>query len=510
MWFKGSMTWRIKERLRKLAAKERGQVAKDWGGKTSVALCYPNTYRVGMGNLAVHSIYDILNRSPAIACERAFLPGRFELHEHHAAGTPVLSIESQRPLGDFDVIALTCSFENDYLNIIPILGLSHIPHRAEERRKDAPLIIAGGAAVTLNPAPLSRIADAVFAGEFEAFAGELVPILMAGMTKREALAALAKVPGVTVGSAHAGVTRRHAEGLNSFKTQTVVHARNVEFGDMHLIELQRGCPRNCRFCATPIIYGTPRSRNIAAVMAMVDDGIPHRKRFGLIGADIFSHPEFTEIARAIHERGATFSPSSVRVDAIDTEKARLLHDSGHKSVALGIEAGSEGLRRTLGKGISDERILSAIATLAQAGIMKLRLYFMIGLPGETDGDVAAIVAIAARVRDELRRAAPRSHRVTAVDITVTPFVPKPHTPFATRSFAGEGALKMKVKGLRRLLAAEAGISMRTDSAVEAAIESLIANGDENVVEFLEEAHRLGNTRKAMKAPMGNIPLKSNS
>jgi len=499
MWFKGPMAWKIKERLKGLAAKERGSVAKDWGGKVSVVPGSFKNYRVGMGNLAVHSIYGILNRSPGIACERAFLPGRFELHEHHATGTPVLSIESQRPLGDFDAIALTCSFENDYLNIIPILELSRIPHRSDERRDDAPLIIAGGAAATLNPAPLAPIADAVFAGEFEAFAGELIPILTAGLPKREALAALAKVPGVIVESAHAGVTRRHAEELNSFKTQTVIHARNVEFGDMHLIEIQRGCPRNCRFCATPIIYGAPRSRSAAAVMAMVEDGIPHRKRFGLIGADLFSHPEFTEIARAIHERGVTFSPSSIRVDAVDAEKAELLHASGHKSVALGIEAGSEGLRRTLGKGISDERILSEVATLAQAGITKLRLYFMIGLPGESDADVAAIVGISARVRDELRRAAPRSHRVTAVDITVTPFVPKPYTPFATRKFAGEGLLKQRVKGLRRLLAAEAGISMRTDSAVDAAIESLIANGDEGVIDFLEEAHRLGNPRAALRA-----------
>jgi len=493
------MAWKIKERLKGLAAKEHGARAKDWGGKAPVALLYPNTYRVGMGNLAVHSIYAILNERNAIACERAFMPGRFEMHEHEMSSTPVLSIESQRRLSDFDVIALTCSFENDYLNIIPMLALSGIPHRAAERTDDHPLIIAGGAAPTLNPMPLSLIADAVFLGEFEAFADRIIPILEARLPKIDAISELTRIPGVMIGPAKEPIARRHVDSLDPFKTETVIYSREAEFGDMHLIEVERGCPRNCRFCATPVIYGAPRRRSVRAVMAMVEEGLRHRKRIGLIGADVLSHPEFDTIAESILERGAVFSPSSVRVDAVDTGKARLLHRAGHRSISLGIEAGSEGLRRTLGKGISDERILQAVSDLARSGITRLRLYFMIGLPAETDADAAAIAAIALKVRDEVRKSAPRSHRSTAVDLTVTPFVPKPHTPFASRPFAGEALIKQRVRALKALVGRESGIALRTDSAVDAAIEHRISNGDENTVEFLEEAVRLRSPRAAMQA-----------
>ncbi len=491
------MTWKIREKLKQLASQEQGALAKDWGGKCSAALLYPNVYSVGMGNLAVHSIYRILNASPAIACERAFMPGKFDMAEHRTTGTPVLSIESQRPLSDFDAIALTCSFENDYLNIIPALTISRIPHRAAERTDDHPLIIAGGAAPTLNPMPLSLIADAVFLGEFEAFADRVIPIMEARLTKMDAIAELEQIPGVMIGPSKKPIARRHIESLDPFKTETIIYSMAAEFGDMHLIEIERGCPRNCRFCATPVIYGKPRLRSQRAIMAMVEDGLAHRRKFGLVGADILSHPKFESIAASIIERKASFSPSSVRVDAIDEGKARLLHDAGLRSIALGIEAGSEGLRRTLGKGISDERILVAAETLAQAGITRLRLYFMIGLPGETEADIAAIAPLAVKIRDAVRGKAPRSQRSTAIDLTVTPFVPKPCTPFEETTFAGEGALKRKIGELKKALAREKGISMRTDSIVDAMIEHRIANSDERCLEFLEEAHK-GNARAALK------------
>jgi radical SAM superfamily enzyme YgiQ (UPF0313 family) len=493
-----AMSWRMKERLEAVAAREQGSVVKDWGGRASVALVYPNSYRVGMGNLAVHSIYAMLNGRRAVACERAFLPGRADLEEHRRSGTPVLAIESRRPLSEFDFIALSCSFENDYLGIIPILELCRIPHRKDARGPSGPVIIAGGAAPTLNPRPMAAIADAVLPGEFEAYCEEIAAVMEASLPKPEAVAALGRISGVLTGPSRGSILRRHAQDLDPIKTQTAIYAKGVEFGEMHLIEAERGCPRGCRFCATPAIYGKPRRRGAAAILEMVEDGLPHRGRMGLIGADILSHPGFEEIARGIHGRGATFSPSSVRVDAVDAAKAALLAKSGHKSVALGIEGGSEGLRRTLGKAISDERILAAAATLAGAGITRVRLYFMIGLPGETERDIAGIADIACRVRDEVRRHAGRGARSTAVDLTVTPFVPKPSTPFEGKPFAGEDYLKRRVKDLRRLVGAKDGISMQADSAVDAAIEHLIANADEDCVEFLEEAHRVG-ARDALKA-----------
>jgi radical SAM superfamily enzyme YgiQ (UPF0313 family) len=495
------MSWKIKEKLRATLSGESGVILKEWGGKRSVALVYPNAYGVGMANLAVHSIYGILNAREDIVCERAFLPEPADLREHIRTGTPVLSLETQRPLSDFDVIAFTISFENDYLDIIPILHASKIDHRASGRRDSDPLIVAGGAAPTLNPLPLTGIADAVILGEIEGYENDLFAVISQVESKASAVAELGKLGGVITADKIARAReepRRHAGNLDSFKTQTVIHYPKGQFHDMHLVEVERGCPHRCRFCATPAIYGRPRMRSAEQVLAMARDGLKKRKRIGLIGADLLSHPDFVRIAEGIHGMGATFSPSSVRADAIDDSKAALLATSGHRSIALGVEAGSQKLRATLAKGISDEKILNAAATLAKNGITNIRLYFMIGLPGENDDDIQAIPEFARKVYDEIAANAPKRRRSTAVDITVTPFVPKPGTPFEGRPFASEDEIKRKLKALKRLVGKDKGLSLRHDSYSDAASEHLLANGDESAIDFLEKSFELGSTRKALK------------
>ena len=484
------MSWKIKEKQKARLAGERGFVVKEWGGKRSVALVYPNTYEVGMANLAVHSIYGNLNSRNDIVCERAFLPDRADLAEHARTNTPILSLESQRPLADFDVIAFTISFENDYLGIIPILGASGIDHRASGRRESDPLIMAGGAASTLNPLPLSEIADAIVMGEMEAFEDELIETILSMDSKEGAISDLGRLDGVVTGDARSG-TRRYAKDLNAFRTETLIHYKRGQFHDMHLIEVERGCPHRCRFCATPVIYGDPRMRSADSILAMAREGLAFRKKMGLVGADLLSHPEFERIAEGIHSMGATFSPSSVRADAIDDGKAALLAQSGHRSIALGIEAGTQRLRATLAKGISDEKILNAAAILAKNSITNIRLYFMIGLPTETDDDIAAIPEFARKIYDEIAAHAPKERRTTSVDITVTPFVPKPNTPFAGKSFADEAEIKRKLKTLKQLVGRRKGISLKHDSYVDAACEHRLANADRSAVDFLERAHELG-------------------
>ncbi|MFH1830506.1 MAG: radical SAM protein [Pseudomonadota bacterium] len=486
-----AMTWKLKTSIKSILSQETGWIKKDWGGKSSVALVYPNAYELGMGNLAVHTIYELLNRRERIVCERVFLP---------KDKSPILSMESQRPLCDFDVIAFTISFENDYLGILPILHASQIHHIAEKRDDFAPLIIAGGATPTLNPKPLMRIVDAVVLGEIEAYENDLIELIENWQGKIAALECLSNIDGIltfeNIDRAEQ-VTRRHVKDLNEYHTQTVIHSKEAHFGNMHLIEVERGCPRSCRFCATPVIYGKPRTRSARAVLEMVDCGLVHRKRMGLIGADIMSHPEFIKIGQAIHSKGATFSLSSVRVDAVDDDKAALLFESGHRSIALGIEAGTIRLRRKIGKGISDEGVLKAAAALAKAGITRLRLYYMIGLPEETDDDIRAIAELSVKVFDTVREHAPRAQRSTACDLTIAPFVPKPGTPFAGEGFNSQSELKKKIKVLRRLLGKKKGMSIRVDSLVEAALEHFLANADEQAVQFLENAHKIGSARKAL-------------
>jgi radical SAM superfamily enzyme YgiQ (UPF0313 family) len=377
-----------------------------------------------------------MNARRDVVCERAFLPDKGDAASYAKAGSGLVSMESQRPLQEFDVVAFTISFENDVLNLKRMFELAKMPMRKSERGENFPKIIAGGAALTINPRSVSDIFDEVFVGEFEE------------------------------------KYLRMERDLDSFKTQTVIHCRDAEFSDMHLIEVTRGCPRACKFCAVPSAYAPFRMRSASSIAAMVDDGLKFRNKFGLIGADVLSHPEFVDIANYIHSKGATFSPSSVRADAVDEKKALLLALSGHRSVALGVETGSERLREEIGKKISDQRMLDAIATLARCGISRLRLYFMVGLPGETDDDVRAIADFAARALAAARSSAKKGSS-SSVDLTLTPFVPKPGTQFRTKAFAGVAELKrrqrMVADGLRRL-----PIKVRCDSPAEAAIEHSIS------------------------------------
>lgn len=476
--------------LKDKISSETGAITKDWGGKTSIALVYPNTYRVGMGNLAIHSLYKTLNDRPEFVCERVFLPDKIELEEYRRTDSKICSIETLKPLGNFDIVAFSISFENDYLNILPILALAGIPHRAEERPAKNPILIAGGAAPTLNPKPISKIFDAIVMGEAEALAGDLLPIIGSRAEKGEILAAFREIAGIFVPSLSKigpNPGRRHLDDLDAWRTETAIWSSEAEFSNMHLIEVERGCPYRCNFCATPVIYGKPRTRSAGAIIEMAEGGLKHRKKIGLIGTYILSHPEFIEIARAIHARGGTFSPSSIRADEIDEVRAKLLYESGHRSVALGIEAGNDRLRKTLGKNISDEEIIEAVSILSACKITRLKLYFMIGLPGETEDDLNSIVNLSECVHAALQKRAPRVSRQTSVDLTFSPFVPKPGTAFEKAKFAGEPAIRKKITFLKKIIGRSRNLNARFDSPRDAAIENIFSNGDEGMIEFFENA-----------------------
>jgi radical SAM superfamily enzyme YgiQ (UPF0313 family) len=490
--------WKIIEKHRCLLKDESGFVIKDWGGKTPVALVYPNTYYVGMSNLAVHTLYKLLNDDERIVCERAFLPETKDLREHKRTNSSVISIENQRPLSEFSCVAFSISFQNDFLNVIPILSLCSIPHRREQRNDSHPLLIAGGCAVTMNPMALSEIFDCFVIGETEELINEIIPILSGGAQKKDTLDELAKIDGIFVPSISKSKTkRRFVKDINKYATQTVIHTPHTEFSGMHLVEMSRGCPRRCSFCATPCLYDPYRTRDFDSIMQMIETGIGHKKRFGLIGADLLIHPAFIKTAEAIHQLGAAFSPASVRVDEINSENAKLLAQSGHKSVSLGVEAANERLRSSIGKTISNERIFKAIESLAGAGICSLRLYFMIGLPGETADDINAIGKMAIETLKILRAEAPRKKRTSSVSLTISPFVPKPLTAFERMPFAGEKYLKDAIRKIKGTLGRTEGISVNVDSIASSMTDAILSRGDHRLISFLEKYAETNSIRKAL-------------
>ncbi|MBU0506166.1 B12-binding domain-containing radical SAM protein, partial [bacterium] len=415
---------------RKILEQETGYIKKDWGGKISVALVFPNTYRVGMGNLAIHTIYKILNDNPGIVCERAFLPEKNE--------KTLLSLESQRPLTDFDVVAFSISFQNDFLNILPILDLAKIEHRRSKRGAVQPLLIAGGAAVTMNPKPLAEIFDVCLLGEAEALLPEIISICHSRKSgnpaRNKMLDPRLRGDDKQICGDDCLIYHKHfVKDLNKYPTQTVIYSQQAEFGDMHLMELSRGCPRKCKYCATPNLYAPFRVRNLQCISEMIEQGLKFRKKFGLISGDLIAHRDFFAIAQLILKKGGAFSPSSLRVEAIAENVVKLLAETGQKSISLGIEAAREELRASLGKKFSNQRLLETINLLNKVGLKNLRLYFMIGLPGETSADIEAIATLSKQIK--------KITRGSSLTLTIAHFVPKPGTPFAKEKFAGEKYLK---------------------------------------------------------------------
>ncbi|MFH0810826.1 MAG: radical SAM protein [Pseudomonadota bacterium] len=518
------MSWKLIKRYRELLDKERGTVHKDPGGRLNVALAYPNLYHLGMSNLGFQVVYRLANDLDGVVCERSFLPGNGEAEEYASARSPLLTLESQRPVRDFDVLAFSLCFENDYSGVLRLLELAGISLLAAERPEEAPLVLGGGVAAMLNPEPLAAFFDLFFVGEAEAGLGALLKRLaearLGPLQKKgrsELLATLAReVPGVYVPSLYR--PEYHADGrLAAFHPSAGVPARvkspkaarldrppavsaittpEAELGDMYLVEVARGCGRSCRFCAAGYVYRPPRNLAAGAALGAISALEPGR-RCGLVGAAISDYPHAAEVGRAVVERGGRLSVSSLRADSLEAGLLAALQRSGYKSAAIAPEAGSERLRRLINKGLTEDDVKRAAESLARAGAERLKLYFMIGLPTEEAEDIGEIVALAKRVRHHLLKSVAPSGSMPRLALTVASFVPKPHTPFQWAPMTDEKTLKERLRVLERSLRKEA-VEVTADVPKYAYVQAVLARGDRRVQEFLLACHATRNWRKVFR------------
>ena len=414
---------------------EKGAVKKKWTGKYPIALVYPNKYRVGMGNLAVHYLYSRLNSYENIVCERVFLPEK--------KGDPVRSIEGNHQLSDFKAIFISVSFENDFENVKNVIA-------SERERAKQSLVMVGGPAVTINPHTLEDVVDAIFIGECDDKIDDIVDALFchsehseesvfiknrsfayAQDDKSKELEKLSHIDGMYVPSISKKIPKRHyVKNLDEYLVHTMIDSPDAEFGDMFLIEMGRGCPFNCKFCTVPVIYNPYRSRSLDALWKMVEIGLKQGKRIGLVSPDILLNKKFKPLAEKIIEAGGEFSTSSIRADQVNEENARLLFLGGMKSVSVGVETGNENKRAGLGKKIKNSTIIESAVILSNAGIKKIKLYFMDGIPNETEDDLTSIVELSTEVKDS-------SKKGTKIEVVLSPFVPKPGTFFENEKFAGK-------------------------------------------------------------------------
>ena len=512
------MSWKIIEKYRKILACESGAPAKAAAG-LRFCIVYPNRYYAAMSNLGFQAVHALLNAYPDVLCERAFLPDREELEEYLRSGSKLLSLESQRPLADFDVIAFSVSFESDYLNIPPILNLAGIPIYAAERDASMPLIMAGGAALFLNPEPVADFMDLVCIGEAEPLLPPFLELLTCEepIGRQTLLGRCARLPGIYVPSLYETVyegvrlvSRRNLSGAPltvqrvwdedavGRPTSSAILTEATEFADMYLIEVSRGCPRGCRFCAAGFIYLPFRQRPLEAVKAEVAKGLRERQRIGLVGAAVSDYHGVGELCRYILDHGGKVSVSSLRIDGLDDGLIEALKESGHKTVALAPEGGSQRLRDLIRKNISEEQILAACDRLIGKDILNLKLYFIIGLPTETADDLEEMVGLVERIRERVIEAARKNKRLGEVVLSVNPFIPKPFTPFQWCGMEGLKSLEKKAKYLQKALGRLSNVRMQMEGLKDAYLQALLSRGDRRLARLIVKAAELGGWRRAAK------------
>ncbi|MFC2020429.1 radical SAM protein [Chloroflexota bacterium] len=474
-------------------SRETGTIIKDWGGRLPVALIYPNAYYLGMSNLGMHAIYSLLNDYQNVVCERVFWE-----KENSASQKHCLSLESQRPLTDFAVLAFSISYELDYFNVIQVLKASGIPLYAADRDERYPLVIAGGACITANPLPLSPFFDCLCIGEAEAILPAMLPILSEGITGEhlEMLKVLAELPGIYVPQCYDGspVARQWATNLDDFPTHSVILTPDTELGNLYLIEVERGCNWGCRFCLVSTAFSPMRFRSEDSLLTQAKEGLKHRKRLGLVGPAVSDHPQFNELLTMLQQMGAELSISSLRIKPLSPVALREMSKGKAGTIALAPEAGSQRLRQVIKKGFSEEDIIEAINMVAEQGLKQLKLYFMIGLPSETDDDIEEMIKLTLKCKAILDR----QQGGCRITLSVSPFVPKAGTPFQWLPMAKLSILKSRLSLLKKRLLSQ-GIQIKAESPAWNQVQGTLARGDAGLAEVLVniEEVSLSGWRKAV-------------
>jgi len=517
--------WQHRERARDALAREVGYVRKPHGGRLRVALAFPNTYYVGMSSLGYQTVYRLFNDLDDVVCERVFLPPKQELKAQLDSRSPLLTLESQTPVADFDILAFSVSFEWDYTNVVTMLRLAGLPPRAVDRTGKHPLVAVGGAVTFVNPEPLAPFADVITAGEGELLVPALTRSVREAADRDELLRRLAAERGFYVPSFY-DVRLAHDGTIAAFEPKpgtgapavvkkaavksvdrldppaTSIFTPDTEFGSRFLIEVVRGCANLCRFCWAGYNYLPVRAFPADRILELAKQARPHAGRAGLVSIALCDHPEIERILTGLLEMGYSISPASLRLDDLTEPIVKLLHKSGERSITIAPETGSDRLRRVINKTVTNDEILAATELIFANGIDNLKLYYMIGLPTETDEDIVAIRDLTVQMRDiMLKHGRARGH-VGRIVGSVNPLIPKPGTAYQWLPMEDPAITDAKGRRLRHLLAGLDNVYFNIKSERHSYYQALLSLGDRRVATTIEAAERNGGQWRAAVAETG--------
>ncbi|KYH41977.1 MAG: radical SAM protein [Candidatus Bathyarchaeota archaeon B63] len=476
---------------------ELNVVKKDWRRvDVKVALCYPNVYRAGMTGLTVKLLYALLNARRDVLCERFFIP---TLREGWR------SLESNQPLSRFDVAAFTLQYEEDYPNVIRMMLKSGVPPRREDRGEDDPLVIAGGPCATGNPEPLADYVDLFVIGEAEPVIGRIIDWVRSSGKPRRGIEELADLRGVYVPGVSDSAERVWVRSLDEAPHPLAQQIPLVDdgspympvFGRAFTVEAVRGCGRSCRFCLIGHIWRPKRERSLEKMLSIIDEGLKYTpvRKVSVIGASLFDYRHLEELCEFIVSRGLEISVSSLSPEIITERLADSLVKGGQRTVTVAPDAATPRMRSAIGKMIEEEALKDAARTLLSRGIKQLKIYFMIGLPGETPEDVVEIADLSKRVAD-------LGYGYRSVHLSINPLIPKPHTPFQRMKIPAVSYLRDSMRLIKKRLRGDRRFVIDTLDPRHAQIQTLLSLGDREVGRAIEFVARhcggLGCWRRALK------------